>query len=85
MTESERKEFGLLICRVVALEEKLVRFEQFWGWKEQDKPSDVDKNPPLVDITHFTIFLSCLTDKTRHWWTSEDIKAYIFDGTKGAK
>jgi len=40
MTESERKDFNLLESRVLALESRLERFEKFWGWKNQDKPSD---------------------------------------------
>ncbi|MFZ2937620.1 MAG: hypothetical protein WA066_02825 [Candidatus Omnitrophota bacterium] len=42
VTESERKQFLLLQGRVLALESRLERFEKFWGWKEQDKPSDED-------------------------------------------
>jgi len=39
VTESERKQFLLLQGRVLALEDRLARFEKFWGWKNQDKPS----------------------------------------------
>ena len=40
MTESERKEFALLRDRILSLEDRLERFEKFWGWKEQSKPSE---------------------------------------------
>ena len=42
MNETERKQFLLLQGRVLALEDRLERFEKFWGWKNQGKPSDED-------------------------------------------
>jgi len=56
MTESERtriietrKEFKLFQGRVLALEDRLERFEKFWGWKNQDKPSDEDTKAYIFD------------------------------------
>lgn len=37
MTEQERKDFLLLQGRVLALEDRLKRFEDFWGWKKDDE------------------------------------------------
>jgi len=35
--------------RVLALEDRLERFEKFWGWKNQDKPSDEDTKAYIFD------------------------------------
>ena len=49
MTESERKEFKLLENRVLALEDRLERFEQCGGWKEQGKPSEDETKVYIFD------------------------------------
>jgi len=56
--------------RVLALEDRLERFEKFWGWK----------NPALRQCMSGQVISYHFTPLS-----DEDIKAYIFDGVKEAK